>query len=52
VTVEALENRVVLAIDGQEFHPALVGGGGDDFTGHDEDFLGGDGQILARFDCC
>ena len=49
VAVEALENGVVLAIDGEEFDAALGGGGGDDFASHDEDFLGGDGEVFAGF---
>ena len=50
MTIETLENSVVLAIDGQEFDTALVCRAGDDFPSHDEDFLGGDGQILACLD--
>ena len=50
MAVEALENRVVFAIDGQEFDAALFRRSGDDFTCHDEDFLGGDGEIFACLD--
>jgi hypothetical protein len=47
---EALENGVVLAIDGEEADAFGGGGGGDGFAGHDEDFFAGDGEIHAAVD--
>src|SRR5690606_24944345 len=46
--VEALKNRGVLAIDGQNLHPVLASFAHDDLARHDEDFLGGHGDVFPR----
>jgi hypothetical protein len=40
----------MLAIDGEDFDAVFAGFGHDDFAGHDEDFLGGDGDVFAGAD--
>ena len=50
VAFEALEDGVVLAIDGEDADAFGFGGGGDGFAGHDEDFFAGDGEIHASVD--
>ena len=50
MAVEALEDRVVLAVHRQQCHTLAFCGRGDDLTRHDEDLLGSDGQVLARLD--
>ena len=45
-TVEALENCRMFAVDRQHVHAVFSCLGHDDFAGHDEDFLGGHGDVL------
>ena len=47
---EALEDGAVLAIDGQQRHLVLQAEAGDEFAGHDERLLVGQGDGLARLD--
>ncbi len=47
---EALEDGVVLAIDGEKADAFGGGGGGDGLAGHDEDFFASDGEIHAAVD--
>ena len=48
--VEALEDGVVFAVDGEDADPAGACGCHDEAAGHDEDFLGGDGEVAAAVD--
>lgn len=50
VAFEALEDGVVLAVDGEDADAFGFGGSGDGFAGHDEDFFAGDGEVHAAFD--
>jgi len=50
MSLETLENSVVLAVHGQEFHAVFARGGDDEFAGEHEDFLGGERERLAGFD--
>ena len=47
MALEALEDGVVLAVDGEELRAAGGGGGEDVAAGEDEDFLGGEGEVFA-----
>jgi hypothetical protein len=47
VALEALEDRVVFGIDRKDADVLLGCAGGDDFTGHDQDFLGGDREVFS-----
>ncbi len=49
--VEALENRRMFAVHWQHVHAVLACLGHDDFAGHDEDFLGGHGDIFPGPNC-
>ena len=46
--VETLKNRRMLAVHRQHAHAMFARLAHHDFTGHDEDFLRGDGNVLAR----
>ena len=48
VAVQALENGVVLAVHGQYAHSGLPRFFHHDLSGHDQNFLAGDGQVLPR----
>lgn len=48
--VEALEDGVVFTVDGEDADTAGAGGVHDETAGHDEDFLGGDGEVAAAID--
>ncbi len=47
---EALEDGGVFAVDGEDADSVATGFVHDDATSHDEDFLGGDGDVLAGAD--
>ena len=47
--VQALENGVVLAVHRKHLHTGPAGFLHDDLPGHDQDFLAGDGEVLACF---
>ena len=44
---DALEDRAVLAVDGEEFGPGAPGGLHHEAAGHDQGFLVGEGDALA-----
>lgn len=50
VAFEALENGVVFGIDWKDSHAFIGGARGDDFPGHDKDFLRCDGKVFPGFD--
>ena len=45
--VQALEDRRVFAVHGQHVDAVLARLAHDDFAGHDQDFLGSDGNVFA-----
>ena len=47
LAVETLENRRVLAVHREHAHAVFARLAHHDFAGHDENFLGGDGDVLA-----
>ena len=47
VALEALEDGVVLAVDGEELSAVFFRGGHDELAGEDEDFLRGEREVLA-----
>ena len=47
VALEALEDGVVFAVDGENFCAGFFGGGHDEFTGENEDLFGGEGEVFA-----
>ena len=49
VAVQALENGVVFAVHRKHLHTGPAGFFHDDLPGHDQNFLAGDGQVLACF---
>jgi len=50
VALEALEDGVVLGVDGEEFDVVLARGGHDELAGEDEDFLGSEREVFAGGD--
>src|ERR1035441_8493372 len=48
LAVQALEDGRVLAVHGQHLHAMLASFAHDNFARHDEDFLGGHGNVFAR----
>jgi len=50
LVLEALEDGGMFAVDGEDADPVAAGFVHDDAPGHDEDFLGGDGDVLAGAD--
>jgi len=47
-SLEALEDRVVFAVDGQDAATVTLGRGHDEFPGHDENFFAGQRDVYAR----